>query len=114
MQLPQLRAFLLAAKRATYAAESPPAVDPPLLPGSARLAYGAGDYLYRDCYVGGASFAGQEIVYWRGEPVWSLSYAVAAQVARAETGPGTLWVLRLSALGAAPDPRRRARGPARR
>lgn len=78
MQLPQLRAFLLAAKRAAYAAESPPAVSPPLLPGSTQLEYHAGDYLYRDCFVGGASFAGQEIAYWRGAPVWSLSYAGAA------------------------------------
>src|SRR5262249_35986177 len=35
----------------------------------------AGDYLYRHIYCGMVYFVGQEVVSFRGEPLWSMSYA---------------------------------------
>src|SRR5215469_175472 len=68
-------AFLLRAKRATYAGQDDEATLTPLVPRSRQLEYRDGDYLYRDIYFGMAYFVGQEVVSWRGEPVWSMSYA---------------------------------------
>jgi len=67
--------FLLRAKRATYAGQGDEATETALVPGSKQLEYRDGDYLYRDIYLGMAYFVGQEVVYFRGEPVWSMSYA---------------------------------------
>jgi len=33
-----------------------------------------GPFLYRDIYAGTAYFVGQEIVYYQGQPAWSMSY----------------------------------------
>ena len=73
--IPELAAFLHAAKFATYATQSDQAGGTPLLPGSKQLEYGAGDFFYRDIYVGMFHFVGQEIVYYRDTPVWAMSYA---------------------------------------
>jgi hypothetical protein len=67
--------FLLQAKRATYAAVGDDAAVAPLVPGSKQLEYRAGDYLYRDIYLGMPFFVGQEVVAHRDRPVWSMSYA---------------------------------------
>jgi hypothetical protein len=69
-----LVAFLLDAKRATYASESGEAVADPLLPGAHQLEYRAGSFLYRDVYFGGEQFFGQETVYHAGQPLWSMGY----------------------------------------
>ena len=68
-------AFLLAAKRATYAGRGDEDTVPPLLPGSLQLEHRDGDYLYRDVYFGMTCFAGQEVVSYRARPVWSMTYA---------------------------------------
>jgi hypothetical protein len=73
----QLSEFLVTAKRRTYASggsDSQSAVNP-LIPGSHQLEYGEGDFLYRDIYFGEDQFAGQEVVYLRGAPIWSMCYA---------------------------------------
>ena len=67
--------FLLRAKRATYAGQDDEAAVAPLVPRSKQLEYGDGAYLYRDIYFGMAYFVGQEVVSFRGEPLWSMSYA---------------------------------------
>lgn len=67
--------FLLHAKRCTYAVQGDNASVPPLLPGSLQLEYREPPFFYRDIYFGMASFVGQETVYFREHPVWSLSYA---------------------------------------
>jgi hypothetical protein len=74
--------FLLRAKRHTYAAQGDDATVTPLLPGTKQLEYREGPFSYRDVYVGMAYFAGQEIVSYQDQPVWSMSYAggVAADV----------------------------------
>lgn len=67
--------FLLQAKRSTYAGQGDEATVTPLVPGSKQLEYRDGDYFYRDIYLGMAYFVGQEVVSYRGHPMWSMSYA---------------------------------------
>jgi hypothetical protein len=42
--------------------------------GSHDLQYADGDFVYHDCYFGGQDFVGEEVVYWRGRPVWAENY----------------------------------------
>ncbi|MBN1285823.1 MAG: hypothetical protein JXB47_10530 [Anaerolineae bacterium] len=78
-QLPVSRetliAFLLDAKRATYASPDSRAKVAPVLPGSQQLEYREGALFYRDIYFGFDFFAGQETVYHDDAPFWSMGYA---------------------------------------
>jgi len=81
----ELVKFLLRAKVNTYASQGDDAtVKSPLLPGTHQLEYSEGPFLYRDIYTGSSMFAGQEIVYYGGKPVWTMSYAgnIPADVAK--------------------------------
>jgi hypothetical protein len=65
-------AFLIEAKRNTYAAGAPPT-------GSSRkqskdLGFSAGEYEYLDSYFGASDFIGEEIVYRGGRPIWGMNY----------------------------------------
>ena len=65
--------FLLRAKRSTYAAHAPET-------GSSRTAshdflYEEGPWRYLDSYFGSSHFSGQETVWHREQPVWSMNYA---------------------------------------
>jgi hypothetical protein len=71
----EFMAFLVNAKRQTYAAQGDDATVPPLLPGSRQLKYQQGVLCYRDIYFGGAYFVGQETVYEGLTPVWAMGYA---------------------------------------
>ena len=72
----ELARFLVKAKRATYARQGDvDSVKTVLLPGTHQLEFSEGLFSYRDIYAGSAMFAGQEIVYYAGKPVWSMSYA---------------------------------------
>ncbi len=64
--------FLLRAKRSTYAAKSG-FVEPSRLL-SHDAAYQEGDYYYLDTYLGGQSFSGEEAVWIKGVPIWSMNY----------------------------------------
>ena len=66
-------AFLLRAKRATYAGKGPE--EAPSRPRSHDLSYQEGDLIYRDTYLGGDRFAGEEALWAAGEPVWAMNYA---------------------------------------
>ncbi len=70
-----VRDFLIEAKRHTYAAQGDDASVVPLLPGSRQLEYGNESLFYRDVYFGVAYFVGQETVYQKGQPYWSMIYA---------------------------------------
>jgi hypothetical protein len=70
-----LQRFLVEAKKHTYASQGDSASMKPLLSGTRQLEYSQGPFLYRDIYVGESTFAGQEIVYESGKPVWTMSYA---------------------------------------
>ncbi len=71
----QLAQFLVAAKRATYAAQGDDASVAPLLPASRQLEFQLGNVLYRDIYFGMTFFVGQETVYENEKPIWAMSYA---------------------------------------
>lgn len=71
----QLAQFLVAAKRATYAAQGDDASVTPLVSGSRQLDFRLGTVLYRDIYFGFAFFVGQETVYVHDAPVWAMGYA---------------------------------------
>jgi hypothetical protein len=72
LSLQRLEAFIITAKAATYAGNGK-RVDP-TRPGSTDLSYEDGDLLYRDSYFGSGDFIGEEVVWFRGEPVWAMNY----------------------------------------
>lgn len=67
-----LVAFLLRAKRSTYAAKGKEAQ--PSRPASHDFDYREGSWQYIDTYLGGERFAGEEAVWRDGAPVWSINY----------------------------------------
>ena len=68
-----ITAFLIRAKRATYAGKG--AETTPSRPGSHDLMYREGELLYYDTYLGGDRFAGEEALWISGRPYWSMNYA---------------------------------------
>ena len=64
--------FLLRAKKSTYAAHG--AEVPSSRPDSHDLTYAEGDLQYIDTYIGSLRFAGEEAVWERGVPIWSMNY----------------------------------------
>ena len=69
----RLLAFLLRAKRNTYAAKAAESV--PSRPQSHDLVYTEEPYLYLDTYLGGERFSGEEAVWQSGTPVWAMNYS---------------------------------------
>ena len=68
-----LTAFLLRAKRSTYAAKGKEAQ--PSRPASHDFDYREGSWRYIDSYLGGECFAGEEAAWLDDAPVWSMNYA---------------------------------------
>ncbi|EPZ42582.1 MULTISPECIES: DUF5680 domain-containing protein [Alicyclobacillus] len=66
--------FLIESKKATYASQGGDPSVTPLIDGSRQLEYRSGDFLYRDIYFGMSYFVGQETIYYKTHPVWSMSY----------------------------------------
>jgi hypothetical protein len=69
---PEMIAFLLEAKRNTYAADGKHA--PSTRPASVDLPFQNGDYFYLDSYLGGFRFLGEEAVWYKGQPMWGMNY----------------------------------------
>lgn len=65
-------AFLVRAKRATYAGKG--AETAPSRIGSHDLVYRENDLLYYDTYLGGEKFAGEEALWISDVPYWSMNY----------------------------------------
>ena len=65
-------AFLLRAKRATYAGKGPETASS--RPRSHDLRYEEGPLLYIDSYLGGGKFAGEEGLWREGTPIWAMNY----------------------------------------
>jgi hypothetical protein len=72
VDLEQLATFIVKAKAATYVGSG--AKSPPCRPGSHDLQFRDGEFAYLDSYFGGTDFIGQEVVYYKGEPVWAMNY----------------------------------------
>jgi len=80
--LHELAAFLIEAKRRTYAGlDDDATVVDALLRGSKQLEYRADPYAYRDIYFGMGFFVGQETVSKDEKVVWSMCYSGGAQPA---------------------------------
>ncbi len=67
-----LEHFIVAAKAASYVGDGQKAMAS--RPGSHDLTFADGIWLYRDSYLGGRNFLGQEVVWQRGVPVWAMNY----------------------------------------
>jgi len=72
MDLDELMAFIVAAKRATYVGGRMPALASRA--GAHDLTFEQGAWSYRDSYFGGTDFLGQEVVWHDGDPVWAMNY----------------------------------------
>jgi hypothetical protein len=94
-----LAAFLLRAKRATYASQGDDATVAPLMAGSRQLEYREGERLYRDLYVGVAVFAGLEVVYEAGVARWSMAYAGGVLAGASVTQVSQVYAFLRAALG---------------
>lgn len=70
--LEQLEAFIVKAKAATYVGGGEK--SPSCRPASHDLQFQDGDFAYLDSYFGGTDFIGEEVVYFKGEPVWAMNY----------------------------------------
>lgn len=64
--------FVIEAKRNTYADKNNMVESSRT--GSIDFEYIKGDYKYRDSYVGSKYFSGQEIVWIKDVPYWSMNY----------------------------------------
>jgi len=69
----ELCKFLVEAKRSTYAAGdlAKKIVNDDK---STTLIFESGDWKYHDNYFGGEPFGGREVVFYRGEPVYIMTY----------------------------------------
>ena len=67
-----LLSFLIRAKKATYVGSGIKAT--PSRAGAHDLTYEEGEFTYRDSYFGGTDFIGQEVVWLKGQPIWSMCY----------------------------------------
>ncbi|MCR4639179.1 DUF5680 domain-containing protein [Ruminococcus sp.] len=65
--------FLIRAKCAAYAGKG--AETMPSRPQSHDLEYREGELMYLDTFLGGERFAGEEALWIRGVPCWSMNYA---------------------------------------
>jgi len=73
MDKKDLEEFLLKARTKTYAGGT--AKSEPLLPNSVQYDFADGEFSYTDVYyIGNGRFPGLETVYFKGKPVWSMSY----------------------------------------
>ena len=64
--------FLIKAKQATYAGKG--AETTSSREKSHDLIYKEGDYMYYDTYLGSGKFAGEEALWIKGVPYWSMNY----------------------------------------
>lgn len=69
----QIAEFLLLAKGHTYAAHGQE--KEPAYPGSHVYGFDREPFSYVDVYFGSRQFAGQEVLYERQSPIWSMQYA---------------------------------------
>ena len=68
----QIVNFLIKAKQATYAGKGAETTSSRVM--SHDLIYEDGDYMYYDTYLGTSKFAGEEALWIKGEPFWSMNY----------------------------------------
>ena len=102
----RLSAFLVEAKRRTYAGLDDDATVPAqIFPGSKQLEYAEHDLSYRDIYFGMTFFVGQEVVQSGHKVIWSMSYAggLTPDILEREEAIGIYGFLRKALLGIRAD-----------
>src|ERR1700710_566380 len=108
----RLAAFLVEAKRRTYAGlDDDATIAAPIIPGSKQLEYSDSELSYRDIYFGMTFFVGQEVVTDKQRAIWSMSYAggVSPDIADRDKFLGVYEFLRKALLHVGED--RPFRGP---
>lgn len=68
----ELKQFIVEAKSQTYVSGGE--VSPSSRLAAHDLHYENGEWTYLDSYFGGTDFVGQEVVWHKGQPVWSMCY----------------------------------------
>jgi len=71
--LNQLAKFLVRAKTQTYAGDGKEITAQ--RPGFTELEFKEGDFEYRDSYSGFFQAPGQEVVRYKGNPIWTMAYS---------------------------------------
>lgn len=74
MNTDELILFIHEAGLKTYADPSAKTIPVPLRPGCDEYVYERGDWKYHDSYAWKRDGGGSEIVYYKGDPVWVMSY----------------------------------------
>ena len=86
--LQQLNTFIVQAKAATYVGDGKKTKS--CRAGSHDLKFKDGSFSYLDSYFGGTDFIGQEVVYYKDEPIWAMNYygkiIEPTKISAAETG----------------------------
>ena len=72
-ELKELIKFLIKAKQKTYAGKG--AETTSCRPESHDMVYSEGDYMYYDTFLGGGKFVGEEALWIKNTPYWSMNYA---------------------------------------
>lgn len=70
----QLTEFIVEASRNTYADPNAKTVETPYRPGCEEYLYESGDWRYLDSYAWIRDGGGEEVVYFKGKPVWVMNY----------------------------------------
>ena len=107
-----ISAFLIEAKRNTYAAHGDAASIAPALAGSKQLEHHAGRFSYRDIYFGMGHFVGQESVYMDGRIAWSMVYSGGVGADQPADAMAAIYAFLRRALQRV-EARRPFRGPSR-
>lgn len=72
MDIQLLTGVIVKAKAATYVGGGDKARSSRM--GSHDLTWADGDWRYLDSYFGGTDFIGQEVIWFRQQPVWAMNY----------------------------------------
>lgn len=70
----ELSTFIVEAHLATYTDPNAPRNPRPYRPGCEEYLYERGDWRYLDSYAWKRDGGGQEVVYFKGTPVWVMNY----------------------------------------
>lgn len=72
VSLDVLNAFIVRAKANSYVGDAQKSLS--YRPASHDIQFHDGEYSYMDSYFGGTDFIGQEVVYFRQQPLWAMNY----------------------------------------
>ena len=67
-----LEKFIVRAKAASYVGSGAKSLSH--RPASHDLEYHEGEFDYLDSYFGGSDFIGEEVIYYRQQPIWAMNY----------------------------------------